>query len=389
MPESGIIKYHVRIRFEVDGVVEKADLIGAIFGQTEGLFGPEMNLHELQKNWKVGRIEIKLESKNGRTNGQVIIPMGTDMSTSALIAATIENIDKVGPCTAKFNLSAIEDIRAIKRKTITDRAKNIMKEWASRTSSESEDILKEVSESTKAKKIISFGKENLPAGPDIYSSKEIYLVEGRADVNVLLHSGITNVIAIEGTKVPQSIIDLAKDKSLIAFLDGDRGGDLIEKELNQIVKLKNVFRAPAGKEVEDLTPIEVLRILNQTVKVELVKEIIKPKPEQKQELQSPTIPENLQKKIKEIHPKINGTLEAVILDTKMKEILQVPVNQLYEKLSSQKNVNCIIFDGIITQRLVDVCESIGGKTVVGHRVGNLAKKPVNITIVTFNQLELD
>ena len=89
MPESGIIKYHVRIRFEVEGVVEKADLIGAIFGQTEGLFGPEMNLHELQKNWKVGRIEIKLESKNGRTNGQVIIPMGTDMSTAALIAAAI------------------------------------------------------------------------------------------------------------------------------------------------------------------------------------------------------------------------------------------------------------------------------------------------------------
>ena len=389
MPESGIIKYHVRIRFEVDGVVEKADLIGAIFGQTEGLFGPEMNLHELQKNWKVGRIEIKLDSKNGRTNGQVIIPMGTDMSTSALIAATIENIDKVGPCTAKFNLSAIEDVRAIKRKTITDRAKNIMKEWASRTSSESEDILKEVTASTKAAKIISFGKENLPAGPDIYLAKEIYLVEGRADVNVLLHSGISNVIAIEGTKVSQAIIDLGKEKSLIAFLDGDRGGDLIEKELNQVLKLKNVFRAPAGKEVEDLTPIEVLRILNQTVKIDQVKEIIQPKPEPKKESQSFTIPQNLQKKIKEVHTKINGTLEAVILDTKMKETLQVPVNQLYEKLSSQKNVNTIIFDGIITQRLVDMCENIGGKTVVGHRVGNLAKKPKDITIVTFDQIELD
>ncbi len=298
MPESGIIKYHVRIKFEVDGVVEKADLIGAIFGQTEGLFGPEMNLHELQKNWKVGRIEIKLESKNGRTNGQVIIPMGTDMSTSALIAATIENIDKVGPCTAKFNLSAIEDIRAIKRKTITDRAKNIMKEWASRTSSESEDILKEVTASTKAAKIISFGKENLPAGPDIYLAKEIYLVEGRADVNVLLHSGISNVIAIEGTKVSQAIIDLGKEKSLIAFLDGDRGGDLIEKELKQVLKLKNVFRAPSGKEVEDLTPIEVLRILNQTVKIDQVKEIIQPKSEPKKESQSFTIPQNLQKKNK-------------------------------------------------------------------------------------------
>lgn len=385
MPESGIIKYHVRIRFDVDGVVEKADLIGAIFGQTEGLFGPEMNLHELQKNWKVGRIEIKLVSKNGRTNGQVIIPMGTDMSTSALIAATIEGIDKVGPCAAKFNLAAIEDIRAIKRKSITDRAKSIMKEWASRTSSESEDILREVSASTKAEKIISYGKEKLPAGPGIYLSKEIYLVEGRADVNVLLRCGISNVVAMEGTKVPQSVISLGKDKILTAFLDGDRGGDLIQKELNQVLKLKKVFRAPNGKEVEDLTPIEVLRILNKTTKVEPEKESPKPKTEPK----SLTISQNLQKKIKDIHPKINGTLEAVILDAKMKEILQVPVNQLFEKLSSQKNADSIIFDGIITQRLVDVCESIGGKTIVGHRIANLAKKPVNITVLTFDQLELD
>lgn len=389
MPESGIIKYHVRIRFDVDGVVEKADLIGAIFGQTEGLFGPEMNLHELQKNWKVGRIEIKLVSKNGRTNGQVIIPMGTDMSTSALIAATIEGIDKVGPCAAKFNLAAIEDIRAIKRKSITDRAKSIMKEWASRTSSESEDILREVSASTKAEKIISYGKEKLPAGPGIYLSKEIYLVEGRADVNVLLRCGISNVVAMEGTKVPQSVISLGKDKILTAFLDGDRGGDLIQKELNQVLKLKKVFRAPNGKEVEDLTPIEVLRILNKTTKVEPEKESPKPKTEPKKEPKSLTISQNLQKKIKDIHPKINGTLEAVILDAKMKEILQVPVNQLFEKLSSQKNADSIIFDGIITQRLVDVCESIGGKTIVGHRIANLAKKPVNITVLTFDQLELD
>ncbi len=43
MPDSAIVKYLVKLRFEVDGVVEKADMIGAIFGQTEGLFGPEMN----------------------------------------------------------------------------------------------------------------------------------------------------------------------------------------------------------------------------------------------------------------------------------------------------------------------------------------------------------
>ena len=385
MPESGIIKYHVRIRFEVEGVVEKADLIGAIFGQTEGLFGPEMNLHELQKNWKVGRIDIKLESMNGRTNGQVIIPMGTDMSTAALIAAAIENIDKVGPCTTNFNLAAIEDIRAIKRKAIAERAKIIMKEWASKTSSQSEEILKEVSASTKAAKIITFGKENLPAGPEIYLSNEIYLVEGRADVNNLLRSGISNVIAMEGTKVPQSIINLAKDKKMIAFLDGDRGGDLIQKELLQVIKPKKIYRAPNGKEVEDLTPVQILEILNEkTTKVES-----EHKPETKPVPKPPKIPQTLQTKIKEIYPKINGTLEAVILDAKMKNILQVPVNQLFESLSSQKNAKTIIFDGIVTQRLVDVCASINAKTVICHRAGNIAKKPTDIAILTFEQLELD
>jgi len=385
MPESGIIKYHVRIRFEVEGVVEKADLIGAIFGQTEGLFGPEMNLHELQKNWKVGRIEIKLESKNGRTNGQVIIPMGTDISTAALIAAAIENIEKVGPCAANFNLTAIEDTRAIKRKAIADRAKRIMKEWASKTSSESEEILKEVSSSTKASKIISYGKENLPAGPEIYLSNDIYLVEGRADVNNLLRTGISNVIAIEGTKIPQSVIQLAKDKKVIAFLDGDRGGDLIEKELLQVIKPKKIFRAPFGKEVEDLTPVEILKILKEKPEEKPIIVSPEPKPESK----PPKIPQTLQTKIKEIYPKINGTLEAVILNTKMKQIIQVPVNQLFERLASQKNASTIVFDGIITQRLVDVCTSIGARSVIGHRVGNIIKKPIDTTILTFKQLGLD
>ncbi|MFQ6134408.1 MAG: DNA primase DnaG [Nitrososphaerales archaeon] len=384
MPESGIIKYHVKIKFEVEGVVEKADLIGAIFGQTEGLFGPEMNLHELQKNWKVGRIEIKLESKNGRTNGEVLIPMGTDMSTVSLIAAAIENIDKVGPCSAKFHLEAVDDIRAIRRKAIAERAKAIMKEWASKTSSESEEILKEVTASTKPARLITYGKDNLPAGPGIYLSNDIYLVEGRADVINLLRAGVDNVIAIEGTKVPESIIKLSKEKNITAFLDGDRGGDLIQKELSQVIKAKKVFRAPSGKEVEDLTPVEILRILKPTVaeeKLEEAKPAAPPPP--------PKIPQPLLTKIKEIHPKINGTLEAVILDGKMKKILQVPVNQLVERLSSQKNAKTVIFDGIVTQRLIDICESLDTGTIVGHRVGNLAKKPTDTTILTFEQLGLD
>ena len=153
MPDSGVVKYHVKLKFEIEGVVEKADLIGAIFGQTEGLFGPEMNLNELQKTWKIGRIEINLTSKNDKTSGDVIIPMSTDISTAAVIAAAVESVEKVGPCGAHFQLVGVEDIRSTKRKAIVDRAKGIMKEWASRSSSQGEELLKDVSDATHRPKL--------------------------------------------------------------------------------------------------------------------------------------------------------------------------------------------------------------------------------------------
>ena len=103
MVYTGIVKYHVKLSFEVDGLVEKADIIGAIFGQTEGLLGPEMNLNELQKVSKVGRIEVNTTASSTQTNGDALIPMSTDINTAALIAAAIESIDKVGPFQAKFN----------------------------------------------------------------------------------------------------------------------------------------------------------------------------------------------------------------------------------------------------------------------------------------------
>ena len=240
--EKSIVKYLVKLRFEVEGVVEKADLIGAIFGQTEGLFGPEMNLQELQKTWKVGRIEINLSSSNGRTSGEVLIPMSTDVSTCALIAAAVENVDKVGPCEARFQLVAISDVRADRRKVIVDRAKSIMKDWASKTASEGEESLKDIVDSTKKGRVMDYGREGLPAGPAVASSDVVYVVEGRADIINLLRAGIENTIAVEGTSVPDTVKELAKRKTVVAFLNGDRGGDLILKELSQVARVDKVFR---------------------------------------------------------------------------------------------------------------------------------------------------
>lgn len=357
--------------------MERADVVGAIFGQTEGLFGPEFDLNELQKTWKIGRIEINLESRNDRTFGEVLIPTSTDFETTSLIAATVESVDRVGPCNAKFRLISIEDVRAEKIKQIKERAKEIAKEWSKKVMSESSKILKDISESMGKSKITTYGKEKLPAGPAIDKSDTVILVEGRADVLNLLRAGIENVIGIEGTGIPQSVIELSKNKKIIAFLDGDRGGDLILKELMQVARVDKVVRAPAGREVEELTPLEIMECLSNAVEVSL--------PQIKKEA-PPDISPQLAEKVRELKPSLSNTLEAVILDDNLNELVRVPVSELAKKLDSEelRNAKYIIFDGIVSQRIVELSEKKGIVAIIGHRIGEITKKPSSITIATLD-----
>lgn len=370
-------KYLIRLKFEVEGVVERADVVGAIFGQTEGLFGPEFDLNELQKTWKIGRIEINLESKNDRTFGEVLIPTSTDFETTSLIAATVESVDRVGPCNAKFRLVSIEDVRAEKIKQIKERAKEIAREWSKRVMSESSKILKDISESMGKSKIITYGKEKLPAGPAIDRSDTIILVEGTADVLNLLRAGIENVIGIEGTGIPQSVIELSKNKKIIAFLDGDRGGDLILKELMQVAKVDKIVRAPVGREVEELTPLEIMECLGSATET--------PLPQIKKELPS-NISSQLAEKVRELKPSLSNTLEAVILDENFNELVKVPVSELAKQLDSGEleNAKYIIFDGIVSQRIVELSEKKGINTIIGHRIGEITRKPSSIVITTLD-----
>jgi len=386
LPESGIVKYLVKLRFEVDGVVERADVIGAIFGQTEGLFGPEMNLNELQKTWKVGRIEINLESKNDKTRGEVIVPMSTDIGTAALIAAAVESVDKVGPCSARFSVGAIEDVRAVKRKQIVDRAKLIVREWSSKTASEGDNVLKDVSESTKRARVINYGLENLPAGPGVYTSDLVYLVEGRADVVLFLRAGIENVVALEGTSVPDSVKELGKKKRLIAVLDGDRGGELIEKELAQVVRVEKVYHAPAGKEIEELTPIDIVNMLK-SERAETGGERRRERPQERAAPEGPEEP--IVVKTRELFPTLDGTLEAILLDEGLKEVGRFPISELVQKMESASGAHFLVFDGIVTQRLVDSATKVGVKGIIGHRTGELGNVAEDVRIGTFRDLGLE
>jgi DNA primase len=409
-------------------LVEKADIIGAIFGQTEGLLGPEMNLNELQKVSKVGRIEVNVDTKGNMAKGDALIPMSTDISTAALIAAAIESIDKVGPFQAKFNLMGIDDIRAIKKKVIVDRAKKIVQDWATKTISEGEEMLKDVYDASKPGKLTSFGKAQLACGTGVFDSDWIILVEGRADVINLLRAGFDNSIAIEGARIDETVTKLTDGKRVVAFLDGDRAGDLILKELHGVVKLDKVLRAPTGREVEECTPIELAEILKDALPIaepqsapqshghherdrdrdrdrdrrhrgrdrdrdrEPREEYRAPPPQHHEpapaqpsrEVIADDKPEILTA-VRDVYPQINETLEAVLLDGSMNKLLKVPVSEVIKRLDSAEGGKLLVIDGIVTQRLVDAADKAGIEYIVGHRTGDL-KKPADLRVRTFGDI---
>jgi DNA primase len=417
LPSTGIVKYHVKLKFEVDGLVEKADIIGAIFGQTEGLLGPEMNLNELQKVSKVGRIEVNVDSKSNTAKGDALIPMSTDISTAALIAAAIESIDKVGPFQARFGLVGIDDIRAIKKKLIVDRAKKIVQEWATKTISEGEEMLKDVYDASKPGKLTAFGKAQLACGTGVFDSDWIILVEGRADVINLLRAGFDNAIAIEGAKIDETVTKLTEGKRVIAFLDGDRAGDLILKELQGLVKIDRILRAPAGREVEECTPLEIAEILKETTpyvasSVQQTQSLQQPQQHSEtkqihkrekqehltevQQQQTQVVSNNstsvqqednadILSAVREVYPQINETLEAVLLDSSMRTLLKIPVSDVVKKLNIIEGATLLVLDGIVTQRLVEAADKAGIQYIVGHRTAEL-KKPTDVRVRTFSDM---
>jgi len=370
------VKYVVKASFDVEGVVEKPDVIGAVFGQTEGLFGAELDLRELQKSGRVGRIEIELKSEKDKTTGSITIPSSLDRVSTAILAASLESINRVGPCAAKVTLEKVEDIRDARRRAIIERAKTILKEWTIEAAPDTDEVFKEVSETLRLARVETYGQDQLPAGPDIDSAKEIIIVEGRADVIHLMKYGIQNTIALEGAKIPDTIIKLSREKECTALLDGDRGGDLILKELMQVTNVKYIARAPPGKEIEESSLKEIEEALKNRVFMRETKGA-------KKEHRKILVPKQIVKASKELE----GTLEAVLLNEKMKQIERIPVSELAEKLQQANAVDTVVFDGVITQRLVDIADERNIKYLVAARVSDVVKQPLNVHLLTFTDIQ--
>jgi DNA primase len=414
------MKYLIRAKVEIDGMVDKNDVIGALFGQTEGLLSPELDLRELQDKGRIGRIQVDLKPANGKIKGEIKIPSNLDRVETALIAALLETIDKVGPYTAKIQIVKIVDLRVEKLKKAVDRAKELLKTWQASEMPDIKDLLREIQTALKPAEIIEYGPEKLPAGSDAEKSDELIIVEGRADILNLLRYGYSNTIAVEGAKesIPESVKQLAaKKKKVIAFVDGDHGGELILRTLLNSTKVDYVARAPPGKEVEDLVGKEIEQALQNAVpveqykaeiehraerryhepqkpEVEQVQVLAEAQPHQQVEVVPPIqaqpvpvtveIPENVMKEISELR----GTLEAILYDESWNKIGRVPVRDLYAELEKAEagKIRAVVFDGIVTQRIMDAASSKGVKLIVAARIGNIAKRGEGVTLLTIGDL---
>lgn len=437
--DSSTAKYVIRAKIEIDGVVDKPDVVGAVFGQTEGLLGEDLDLRELQRTGRVGRIQIVVRSQGGKSKGEVVIPVSLNKTATAILAAALETVDRVGPCTAKVTLLKLEDIRGAKRRKVVSRAISILKGWEEDIAPGSEEITSAVTKASK-RNVAKYGLDKLPAGPELAGSKEIIIVEGRADIINLMKMGINNTIAVEGTRVPKTVIDLTKKRGMktIAFLDGDRGGDLILRELMQVANVDYIARAPEGKEVEELSRRQVTKALQTRIPADQALALVSgrktraptktrrqprreeaarktgrtrttrtrtpaktrttqaraPKRTTTRRAETPRrgrtpklSAENVDAAYIKAVTDVKESFKAILFGSDQKVLVECGVADLAKTLESQDSVDAVIFDGVVTQRLVDVANSKKVKLLIGAAKADIEKKPATMKVATFDDVE--
>ena len=399
-----VAKYIVTAVIDIDGVVDKPDVIGAIFGQTEGLLGADLELRELQRSGRIGRIEVNTDTRGGKTRGEIIIPSSLDKAETAIIAAAMEIIQRIGPCNSRIKVEKVEDVRVTKRRAVIERAKEILKKMQE-TLPDSQELSEEVAYSVRVMEIQEYGRERLPSGPDVNDSEEIIIVERSADVVNLLKQGCKNAIAINGTSVPETIKELTKSKEVTVFVDGDRGGDLIIRELLAVAKVDFVAKAPAGKEVEEITQKEIHQALRNRIAADQAKQEIRPMEElrhnnnlrplrnprfepRRDDRKGPPMREIPAKKAKlstaektkfnEVLEELVGTRGAYMLDSKLNILGKVPITELSTTLKSVgTGVHAVLLDGAVDKDITETAERFGIQFVVGTKA-EMKSERINI-----------
>ena len=408
-------KYVIRASIRANGVVNKSDVVGAVFGQTEGLLGDELDLRDLQKSGRMGRVEVDIKSDKGKSTGEIVISSSMDQVETSVFAAALETVERVGPCKATVKVTTLEDSRNSKREVIIERARTLLIDLIKDSRSAGSTITDTVRQVLQTEEIVRF-KGKLPAGPNVDSSDAVIFVEGRGDVLNLLRHGIKNAVALEGTNIPKEVVALSKERTVTAFVDGDRGGEMILQELLQVAEIDFISRAPENTEVEHLTHKQIMKSLRDKVSAELFMEQNKwarpsssgtKKPAAKKtrrgtkkapKEETPAEPEESKDKAPaeaavaspffvEQLDQLQGTKNARLL---MGEEVadEVSISGLQEVLETRKDngVNALVMDGIITQRLIELVPKAGIKTIIAEKKGPLPRDPVGITMFTREDL---
>ena len=411
-------KYLIRASIRANGVVNKSDVVGAVFGQTEGLLGDELDLRDLQKSGRMGRIEVEITSDKGKSVGEIVISSSMDQVETSVFAAALETVERVGPCKATVKITTLEDSRTSKREIIIDRARSLLINLIKDSRGAGSTITDTVRQVLQTEEIVRF-KGKLPAGPNVDTSDAVIIVEGRGDVLNLLRHGIKNAIAVEGTNVPKEVIALSTERTVTAFVDGDRGGEMIIQELLQVAELDFISRAPDNTEVEHLTHKQIMKCLRDKVSAELFMEQnkwarpgfsgVKAKSSDKMTRRGTKSKSSKEEKAtpkeKEVTEKVPA--EAAVASSVFMEQLdqlqgtknarllmgdevadEVSISGLQEVLETRKNngANTLVMDGIITQRLIELVPKAGIKIIVAEKKGPLPRDPVGITMFTREDL---
>ncbi len=378
MTSEGKYVIHATIRTE-SGVVARKDVVGAIFGQTEGLLGEDLQLRKLQRTGRIGHVDVSLNNNKGRVNGTIEVSSSLDQVSTAVIGAALETIDRIGPCKAIIKVSQIENIRSAKRESVIDRAKQLLLSIVNSASSESKNILDEV------KTVLTLDTEvdysEMTAGPNIEEGDALIIVEGRNDVRNLLKFGIKNAIATMGSGIKPELIKLAgKKKTVTAFVDGDRGGKLLLLEISGKLgkSLTHVAVAPQSREVEHLEGKVITKCLNQKetaakfvsrVQTELQKDDDATVGRGTASLEAPE-----EIKTWAVHFEGLKRNQAVIINEDGSKSNPIGAKDLEKALSESQNAQGLIFAGKVSDRIFELASGAGIPCVVGNSVGNQTLK---------------
>jgi DNA primase len=418
-------KYVIRASIRANGVVNKSDVVGAVFGQTEGLLGDELDLRDLQKSGRMGRVEVEIRSDKGKSTGEIVISSSMDQVETSVFAAALETVERVGPCKATVKIIALEDSRSTKRETIIDRARTLLIDLIKNSRTAGSTITDTVRQTLQVEEIVRY-KGKLPAGPNIETSDAVIVVEGRGDVLNLLKHGIKNTVAVEGTNVPKEVVVLSKERTVTAFVDGDRGGQMIIQELLQVAEVDFIAISPENTEVEYLTHKQIMKSLRDKMTAELFMEQnkwarpggegkSKPKKVYGSGKPKPSKVEAKPSKVEAKPSKVEAkpTEEAVPVEaaTAVSPIFLEQLDQLAgsknarllmgeeladevlivglpEVLESRKNngVDTLIMDGVITPHLVDLAPKAGIKIIVAKGKAVLPREPIGLSLFTREDL---